>query len=114
MSRRIADWDGPGTGFVITGAVAYLDTLTLFCWRPLPDGVLASLRREYGRRLITETVEVEAELEFWFITIHQPKKKTLVALDAIKAKRFVINAVHIAVDFLCLNQHQASLATDYL
>jgi hypothetical protein len=53
-----ADWDGPGTGFSVTGATAYLDTLTLYCYRPLPYGVLGALRREYGKKLIVDPIKI--------------------------------------------------------
>jgi hypothetical protein len=123
MSHRIADWDGPGTGFVITDAVAYLDTLTLFCWRPLPDGVLGALRKHYGRHLIVKEHEVlgrrlagrkQGRSKRWHITIHQPKNSTLTSLGAIQRGRFVVHAAHVAVDFLCLTAWEAGLATAYL
>jgi hypothetical protein len=123
MSRRIADWDGPRTGFAITDAVAYLDTLTLFCWRPLPDGELSALRKQYGRRLIVDAYKVPGRnldgrkrqhCKRWHITIHQPKNSTLTSLAAIQRGRFVVHAVHIAVDFLCPTSREAGLATAFL
>src|SRR5262249_46423120 len=123
MSRRIVDWDGPGTGFAITAAVAYLDTLTLFCWHRLPDGVLSALRKHYGRRLIVDEYEVPAprrngqkrrRSNRWHITIHQPASSTLAAIAAIQQGRFVVHAVDIAVDFLFPTSREAELATAYL
>jgi hypothetical protein len=52
MSRRIEDWDGPGTGFVINDAIAYLDSLTLFFWQAPGANLLGALRKAYQRRLI--------------------------------------------------------------
>jgi hypothetical protein len=123
MSCRIADWDGPGTGFLITDAVAYLDTLTLFCWRPLPAGALSALRKHYGRRLIVEEYNVPGRSlgerkrqpsKRWLVTIHQPAGSTLMSLAAIQQGQFVVNAAHVAVDFLCPSSREAALATAYL
>jgi hypothetical protein len=123
MNRRIEDWDGPGTGFAITGAVAYLDTLTLFCWRPLPEGALGGLRKHYGRRLIVEEYAVPGRSvdgrkrprsKRWHITIHQPKNSALPSLAAIQQGRFVVRAAHVAVDFLCPTSREARLATAFL
>lgn len=123
MSCRIDDWDGPSTGFMITNAVAFVDTLTLFCWRPLPDGALGALRKDYGRRLIVEVYDVPTSClvgwkrlrsKRWRITIHQPTNSTLASLAAVQKGRFVINATHIAVDFLCPTAREAGLATAYL
>jgi hypothetical protein len=108
---------------VITDAVAYLDTLTLFCWRPLPAGVLGALRKHYGRHLIVKEHEVpgrrlagrkQGRSKRWHITIHQPKNSTLTSLGAIQQGRFVVHAAHVAVDFLCLTAREAGLATTYL
>jgi hypothetical protein len=120
MSRRIDDWDGPGTGFVVTDAIAYLDTITLFCWRRLPGDVLGSLRRQYGRRLIVEEFRPPRDAaqppgtRWWFITIHQPEDETLNLLSTIQHNRFVVHAAHVAVDFICRDRRHAQLATKYL
>jgi hypothetical protein len=121
MSCRIEDWDGPGTGFTISGAAAFIDSLTLFCWRPLPKDVLTHLRQCYRRRLLIKSHDITVgragqrrRRRYWLITIHQPNKATLRGLSLIQRGRFVVNAVHIATDFLCLNKHQAVLATEFL
>jgi hypothetical protein len=120
MSRRIEDWDGPGTGtaFAISGAVAFIDSLTLFCWRLLPKDVLTLLRQRYGRRLLVKshdiTVGKQLKRRYWLITIHQPSRATLRRLSTIQRGRFVVSTVHIATDFLCPNKHQAALATEFL
>jgi hypothetical protein len=117
-ARHIDDWDGPGTGFTTSGARVFIDSLTLLCWHRLPEGVLQLLRQEYGRRLILKchviTVGRRRRRRYWLITIHQPRKATLQSLRPIQRRRFVINTVHIATDFLCPNQRQAALATEFL
>jgi hypothetical protein len=119
VSRRIADWDGSGTAFAITDAVAHLDSLTLFCWHPLPHGELSKLRKHYERRLILREYDVpgrrlRGRRKRWLITIHQPKNSTLASLAAIQQGRFVVHSAHIAVDFLCPTSRDADLATTYL
>jgi hypothetical protein len=121
LRKYIGDWDGPSTGFAVTDAVAYLDTLTMFCWRPLPSGKLSALRKNYGRRLIVQDYEVPASgmdsrtrRKRWHITIHQPTGTTLTSLAADQQGRFVVHAAHIAVDFLCPTSREAGLATGYL
>src|SRR5262245_3522684 len=49
----------------------------------------------------------------WHVTIHQPQPETLASLSAIH-RRFVVHAVHVAIDFLCPDPAQADLATAYL
>jgi hypothetical protein len=118
MSHRVGDWDGPGTGFLVTDAMAYLDTITLF-WRRFPSEVLTSLRRRYGHRLIVEKFRppkraAQPPGTRWYLTtIHQPEDATLKWLMNLH-DRFVVNAVHVAVDFLCPDRRHAQLATEYL
>lgn len=119
MSLCIPDWDGPGTGFVILDAVAYVDTVAFFSRRPLPRGVLGSLRREYRKKLIVVELPRLRKLgprmpSWWLITIHQPKRTTLKKLAQIQCGNFVVSAVHVAVDFICSNPGQAALADQYL
>ena len=49
-----------------------------------------------------------------FVTLHQPDVETLERLRAIAKRPFVVNAVHIAVDFICPDQAQAKLAAEFL
>ena len=46
--------------------------------------------------------------------MHQPDVETLERLRAIAKRPFVVNAVHIAVDFICPDQAQAKLAAEFL
>jgi hypothetical protein len=114
--RRIDDWNGPGSGFTITDAVAYIDTVVLFCAHCLPKGELAALRKQYGRRLITRPHPVPGLP--WArrrkLTIHRPTKATLEHLIDLQADRFVVHAVHLAIDFLCADRQQTDLATEFL
>ena len=48
------------------------------------------------------------------LTFHQPDVETLERLIAIPKQRFVVNAVHIAVDFICPDQEQAKRAAVFL
>ena len=115
MSRHINDWDGPDTAFVVTRAVAFVDTLTLFCWGAPPAHVLRRLRLRVGRRLLLDNFEVQKlRRKGCLVTIHQPDRWTLEFLDTIRRGKFVVHAVHIAVDFLCANRRHAELATAFL
>jgi hypothetical protein len=116
MSRRIADWDGPRTGFTITDAVTFLDTVTLYGWRPLPKGVLGVLRQQYGRRLIYKRHKLRGRPQAcsWHLTLHQPSRATLMDLMAIQPRRFVVHAVEIPTDFITPDRQQADLATTFL
>jgi hypothetical protein len=121
--RRIEDWDGPGTAFVINDAIAYLDSLTLFFWQAPGADLLGVLRKSYQRRLIVKAYQVPGRSfagrrrgghsKRWHVTIHQPEPETLASLSTIH-RRFVVHAVHVAIDFLCPDAAQADLATAYL
>jgi hypothetical protein len=113
---QIEDWDGPGTGFTILGAIAYVDTLVLFCWRPLPPALMSWLRKKYGTRLIPQDIKVPEHPNLWrgLVTIHQPDVETVQQLAAIRRHSFVIHAVHVAIDFLLPNRMEAASAKRYL
>ena len=115
ISRTIADWDGPGTGFTIIGAVAFVDSLTLIGTSPLPRTEVAWLRRRCRRRLILEECSVPGRPNgrLFKITVHQPDKVTLERLIEIQPKRFVVHAAHVALDFLC-SASDAERLTEFL
>lgn len=46
-----AEWDGPGTGFIINRAVAYVDTVEVLVVFPRPSGLLKRLRKLAGKRM---------------------------------------------------------------
>src|SRR6185295_18604226 len=52
MSVRTPDWNGPGTGFIITDTVAYVDSIALFRRGRFPE--LGQLRRKYGKRIFVK------------------------------------------------------------
>src|SRR5262249_37892486 len=124
-SRRTDDWDGPGSAFVVNDAIAYLDSLTLFFWQAPGADLLRALRKAYRRRLIVKVNEYEIpgrnfaersrgrRIMRWHVTIHQPELETLASLSTIR-QRFVVHAVHVAIDFLCPDPAQADLAAAYL
>jgi hypothetical protein len=74
------------------------------------------LRREYGRRLIVDEWPLPPRgNKRWRITIHQPNESALEAfIPLIQSGRFVVHAVHIAIDFLCRTVREAELATEFL
>jgi hypothetical protein len=122
MSRRTEDWDGPGTAFVVNDAIAYLDSLTLFFWQAPGADLLRALRKAYRRRLIVKAYRVpgpsfgrrrEGHSKRWHVTIHQPDPETLANLSTMHRK-FVVHAVHVAIDFLCPDRAKADLATTFL
>jgi hypothetical protein len=123
MSRRIQDWDGPDTAFVINDAIAYLDSLTLFFWHAPGRDLLGALRKSYQRRLIVKAYQVPrrsfagrrrgGHSKRWHVTIHQPALETLASLSSVHRK-FAVHAVHVAIDFLCPDPAQADLATAFL
>ena len=114
--RHIGDWNGPNTGFTITGAVAFIDTLKLFLWRPLPAGVLKLLGQQYRGRMQFHELPVPGRPRAFraILTLHQPEVATLAQLSALQRGRFAVHAVHIPVDFLCADRRQAVLATEFL
>jgi hypothetical protein len=77
------------------------------------------LRKVYRKKLLVHECRIPSESRApaskrWFITIHQPKKETLIQLQAIPPNTFVIHATHIAVDFLCPEDGEASHMTEFL
>ena len=101
----------------ISDAVAYLDSLTIYCWRPLPLDAFMLLRDLYGRRLITKLKKRRSRTRGKFkagpsiqrtrVTIHQPDTATLKHLQDLQHDRFAISEVHVAVDFLCSSPEEA-------
>jgi hypothetical protein len=120
-ARDTGSWLRPGTtapvqAFDVIDAVAYLDTIELWVFRRLPDGLLSSLRKEYGSRFIFEPLWVTpaGQVRRSKITIHQPTAATLAALDSLKPRPFTVHRVDIAVDFLVATTDEARLLQDFL
>ena len=101
--------------FTVTSTVAYVDTIRLFYRGMFPRDQLSWLRARFGRRMIVESWKAPGDtFRGGFITLHQPDVETLERLSAIPKPPFVVNAVHIAVDFICPDQEQAKLAAAFL
>ena len=116
MTRVTGDWNGPGTGFTITGAVAFIDTLVLLFSQRLARDEYRQLRRCYGRRmrLDPQIIPNLPHIRRWFLTLHQPQNETLEQLMRLRPGTFVVHAVHVAVDFLCADIDNAKRATEFL
>jgi hypothetical protein len=108
MGLHRADWAGPGTGFTVLGAVAYVDTIALYCWKPLPGDRLSQLRRQYGHRLLLKRLQYG-----WKIEINQPTRQTLIQLAPFEGKLFCLSRVDVAVDPLTATRAEARNATAY-
>jgi hypothetical protein len=104
-----------GAGFIIIATVAYVDTVTLFHRGMCPRHDLSWLRARFGRRMIMKRCEEPGNAFCGgLITLHQPDIETLQRLNSIPKQRFMVSAVHIAVDFICPDQGQAKLAAAFL
>lgn len=96
----------------VTDAVAYLDSITFFCSRRLPPGLLSALRKEYGGRLHVHPLRVpDPFFKPWLMTLHQPRQATLVALRALEGTVLRVNAAHVAIDFLVSGRVDADQVT---
>jgi hypothetical protein len=99
----------PCADFTITKAVAYCDTIGLYCWRHLPGDMLSQLRREYGKRLFVKPMEFG-----WWIEINQPTRQTLTQLAPFEGDLFCLSRVDIATDLLTNTKAEAINATSFL
>ena len=115
MTWYTRDSNGLCRGFTVRGSVAYVDTITLFHHGMFPRDDLSWLRARFRRRMILKSWKAPGNsFRGGFITLHQPDVETLERLSAIPKRPFVVNAVHIAVDFICPDQEQAKLAAAFL
>jgi hypothetical protein len=113
--KRATDRHGMGIGFIVIAPVAYIDTVTLFHRGMFPRHELSWLRRRFARRMILKSCKAPGDAFCGgLITLHQPDVEALERLIAIPKRRFVVSAVHIAVDFICPDQGQAKLAAAFL
>jgi hypothetical protein len=113
--NRAAERLGLHSGFTIITTVAFVDTISLFYRGMFPCHQLSWLRARFGRRMILKSFKAPGDtFHGGLITLHQPDVETLERLSAIPKQRFVVNAVHIAVDFICPDQGQAKLAAAFL
>lgn len=111
--------------FLITNSVANLDTLGIYCWRPIPRDVLASWRKEYGRRLhVTHYRPPRTKMPKkkrgppkprCLIEIDQPTRATLGLLKELqRGGGFTISRCDIAVDFICRTMCEAESLQAFL
>jgi hypothetical protein len=108
----------------INDAVAYLDSLTIYCWRLLPLDALMLLRDLYGRRLIINPIKTRSRTRGKFksgpaitralVTIHQPSTATLSLLQGLQKGRFAISEAHVAVDLICATRDDAERLKSFL
>jgi hypothetical protein len=112
MTWHTRDVDGLHRTFTATATVAYVDTIRLFYRGMFPGDQLSWLRARFGRRMFLESWK--APVRGGHVTLHQPDVESLERLRAIAKRPFVVNAVHIAVDFICPDQEQAELAAAFL
>jgi hypothetical protein len=114
-ARRRTMVDG---SFVVTEARAYLDTITLFSWQPLPKQIFKDVRGLQNKPLVSRETLVRGRdgchltcLLFNFI--HQPTAATMEYLAPMQDDKFTLNAVHVAFDFLVADEQQALNAQSY-
>ena len=112
MTWHTRDVDGLHRTFTVTATVAYVDTIRLFYRGMFPEDQLSWLRARFGRRMFLKSWK--APVRGGHVTLHQPDVESLERLRAIAKRPFVVNAVHIAVDFICPDQEQAKLAALFL
>ena len=109
MGLHRADWAGPGTGFTVLGAVAYVDTIALYCWKPLPGDLLSQLRRQYGHRLLLKRLQYG-----WMVEINQPTLQTLCQLAPFEHALLCLSRVDIAFDPLTQTKAEGVNAANFL
>ena len=115
MTWHTRDLVGLHRAFTVTSTVAYVDTIRLFYRGMFPRDQLSWLRTRFRRRMIVESWKALGDsFRGGFITLHQPDVETLERLSAIPKPPLVVNAVHLAMDFICPDQAQAKLAAEFL
>ena len=120
-----ADQNRPASALPkIIDTVAFIDTVVLYCWQRLPVEAFQAMRKQYRERLYVTHFDVLSRkgaqrgprktLRRWLIAVHQPDLATLRALKDLQRKRFVITAVHIAIDFVCRRENDAAQVHNFL
>ncbi len=121
MMVVIPDWDGPGTGFTIIDAVAYVDTVEILLEFPLPRGLLSALRRSAAKRMTLRDAtrpdrSDPSKLHVYgkIIALAQPLPTELrIVLDLCKT-RYRTCRVDVAFDFHTLTGLEAGNGGKYL
>ena len=106
MGVAIPDWDGPGTGFTITDAVAYIDTIEIIVEFPSPRCLPRKLRKMAGKRLRVRdaTRPDRANLEIrhpyaMIIALSRPTTKELKLIPALSGDGYLVRRVDVACDY---------------
>jgi hypothetical protein len=74
-----ADWDGEDTGFTITDAVAYIDTVGILLPHRLPRDATRALHSQYGDDMVLRPVPDRIGYT-QFLILHQPRQLDLAQL----------------------------------
>jgi hypothetical protein len=112
MSLRTQDWDGPGTGFVITKTVAFPDTLGCLIPYPLPEDFWGQLYATgTGKIIPNKPFDIGAKL-YQPIRVHQPTREMFGLLAGLQS--CTICRVDISIDLICSSPGQATKAVDFL
>lgn len=103
------DFYSPVDQYKITGTLAYIDTLALFC-RQLPAYIRKDLERAVGKR-----IRIKQVFRGYLIFLHQPTTKTLDTLANKQREtansyyyRLTMSRLDLAVDFLTTEREYAN------
>ena len=111
MTRAVDDWDGPGTGFIVTDVVAYPDTLGCLVRYPLPPGLWEQLRSTGSGKVIPAKPLLIGRDLWQLCRIQRPTRDTVDMLANLP--RCIVCRVDVAVDFICATAQDACLAGSY-
>jgi hypothetical protein len=112
MTRRIEDWDGPGTGFTITKTVAFPDTLGCLIPYPLPENFWGQVYATGSGKIIpNRPFEIGAKL-YQPIRVHQPTRQMFGLLAGLQS--CTICRVDISVDLICAGRAESAKAVSFL
>lgn len=121
MITSTPDWDGPGTGFIITAAVSYVDTVEVLVKFPLPRGLLSRLRRFAGRRMdvrdATRPDQINKCVRHAYgkiIALAQPTAEELRLILALCGDEYRVYRVDVACDFHTSTAEEATTCAEYL
>src|SRR5215472_6692768 len=111
MSRRIEDWNGAGTGFMITEAIAYPDTLGCLISYPLEEDFWTQLRATtLGKPIPARPRRIRTKL-YQPIRVQQPTRETFAFLND---RSCVICRADISVDLICATAADATMAAAFI
>ncbi len=121
MTVIVPDWNGPGSGFTITYALAYLDTVEILVKFPLPAGLMGTLRKLAGRRMhpreATRPDKVDPSTRHAYgmiIRLVQPTNNELQLILALCGDEYRVIRADVACDFHLANAQEAKNCARYL